>query len=74
MNQEELVRVETHSLHLVITSNRVSRLFWFGPDEVGIENNERSEFFQRSKSSGVPVTQPAGCGGEGNKMHNVLIC
>ena len=25
---------------------------------------ERSDFFQRSESSSVPVTQPAGCGGE----------
>jgi len=24
----------------------------------------RSKFYQRSKSSGVAVTQPAGCGGE----------
>ena len=29
---------------------------------------ERSEFFQRSKSSGVPVTQPAGWGGKSHKL------
>ena len=29
----------------------------------GIEKM-RSKFFQKAKSSSVPVTQPAGCGGE----------
>jgi hypothetical protein len=28
----------------------------------------RSVFFEKSKSSGVAVTQPAGCGGENNKF------
>lgn len=56
-----------YSLHSVLTSNRVSRSYWFVPHAVGMENIERSEFFQRSKNRGVPVTQPAGCGGEPSK-------
>lgn len=46
-----------------VTSNWISRLFWFGAASGGIQKM-RSKFFGRSKSSGVPVTQPAGCGGE----------
>jgi hypothetical protein len=45
------------------TSNWISRLFFYGPAKGGIEKM-RSIFFQSRKSSGVPVTQPAGCGGK----------
>jgi hypothetical protein len=41
------------------TSNRVSRLFFSGRAN-GVIEKMRSIFFQRGKSSGVPVTQPAG--------------
>jgi hypothetical protein len=44
---------------LFFTSNRISRLFLSGPAEGGIEKM-RSIFFQKTKSSGVPVTKPAG--------------
>jgi hypothetical protein len=45
------------------TSNRVSRLFFSGHAK-GVIEKMRSKFFQRGKSSGDPVTQPAGCGGK----------
>jgi len=48
---------------LVYTSNRVSRLFWFGPNELRIEKM-RSKFFQKSKSSGLAVTSPPKVGME----------
>ena len=44
---------------LIFTSNRISRLFLSGPAGGGIEKM-RSIFFQKTKSSGVPVTKPAG--------------
>jgi len=44
---------------LIFTSNRISRLFLYGPAAGGIEKM-RSIFFQKTKSSGVPVTKPAG--------------
>jgi hypothetical protein len=44
---------------LIFTSNRISRLFLSGPACGGIEKM-RSIFFQKTKSSGVPVTKPAG--------------
>jgi len=50
-----------------LTSTCVRRLFWFGPDTIGIQKM-RSKFFERSKRSGVTGTQPAGCGGGGNKL------
>ena len=52
---------------LTLTSNWVSRLFLSGTDEIGIKKM-RSIFFQRAKSSGVPVTQPAGSGSKTNKF------
>jgi len=45
---------------IFLTSRCIRRLFRFGDDEVGIENIERSEIFQRSESSAVAMTQPAG--------------
>jgi hypothetical protein len=44
---------------LIFTSNRISRLFLSGSAKDGIEKM-RSIFFQKTKSSGVPVTKPAG--------------
>jgi hypothetical protein len=44
---------------LFFTSNRISRLFLSGPAEGGIEKM-RSIFFQKTKSSGVPVIPPSG--------------
>jgi hypothetical protein len=44
---------------LIFTSNRISRLFLSGSAKGGIEKM-RSIFFQKTKSSGVPVTKPAG--------------
>jgi hypothetical protein len=52
----EYARVQ---LGLIFTSNRISRLFLSGPAGGGIEKM-RSIFFQKTKSSGVPVTKPAG--------------
>ncbi len=54
------------------TSNRVSRIFWLGTANGGIEKM-RSIFFQRSKNSGVPVTQPAGWGGKSSKLTKVNL-
>jgi hypothetical protein len=51
----------------MFTSNWISRLFLPGSAKGGIEKM-RSLFFQRTKSSGVPVMQPAGCGGKSNKL------
>jgi hypothetical protein len=45
------------------TSNWISRLFFYGLAFGEIEKM-RSIFFQSRKSRGVPVTQPAGCGGK----------
>jgi len=44
---------------LIFTSNRISRLFLSGPAAGGIEKM-RSIFFQKIKSSGVPVIPPSG--------------
>jgi hypothetical protein len=44
---------------LIFTSNRISRLFLSGPAGGGIEKM-RSIFFQKTKSSGVPVIPPGG--------------
>ncbi len=52
---------------LTLTSNWVSRIFWFGHAE-GMIQKMRSIFFERSKNNGVPVTQPAGCRGKTNKF------
>jgi len=41
----------------------MSRLFLSGPNEGRIEKM-RNIFFQKKKSSGVPVTQRAGCWGK----------
>ncbi len=65
-HNEEDYKVSKHSkLALIsITSRCIRRIFRFGDDEVGIENIERSEIFQRSESSAVAMTQPAGWGGK----------
>jgi hypothetical protein len=42
---------------LVYTSNRLSRLFWFGGAEGDIQKL-RSIIFERAKSSGAPVIPP----------------
>jgi hypothetical protein len=49
-----------------LTSNWVSRIFWFGLAKGKIQKNPLASgyFFERSKNSGVPVTQPAGWGGK----------
>jgi len=44
---------------LIFTSNRISRLFLSGSAKGGIEKM-RSIFFQKIKSSGVPVIPPGG--------------
>ena len=44
---------------LIFTSNRISRLFLSGSAKGGIEKM-RSLFFQKTKSSGVPVIPPGG--------------
>jgi len=56
---------------LTVTSNWVSRLFLYGLAKGEIEKM-RSIFFQRTKSSGVPVTQPAGCGGKSDKFKTLI--
>lgn len=56
-------KITLHQQKATLTSNWISRLFWSGHAQGGIQKM-RSIFFERAKSSGVPVTQPAGCGGE----------
>jgi hypothetical protein len=60
------------ALFFTLTSNWISRLFFYGSAFGGIEKM-RSKFFQRRKSSGVPVTQPAGCGGKTDEFISVNI-
>ena len=57
-------------LFLVITSDWISHIFLSGYGKAGIEKM-RSIFFQRAKSSDVPVTQPAGCGGKTNYLKRI---
>jgi hypothetical protein len=54
---------------LIFTSNRISRLFLSGPAAGGIEKM-RSIFFQKTKSSGVPVIPPSGGTGSEAKAMN----
>jgi hypothetical protein len=37
----------------------------------GVIEKMRSKFFQRAKSSGAPVTQPAGCGGKTSGLNKL---
>ena len=58
-------------MHRISTSNRVSRLFWFGTDEVGIQKNAQHIFLKEAKAvpivSGFQLRSPVGCGGDSSK-------
>ena len=58
---------------LIFTSNRISRPFLSGSAKGGIEKM-RSIFFQKTKSSGVPVIPPSGGTGSGAKATQQKGC
>jgi hypothetical protein len=66
MENKSSVEFENANIR-VITSTCIRRLFFCGPDVVGIEKM-RSKFFQRGKSSAGAGTLPAGSGGRSNKV------
>ena len=62
-----------HDNGLIFTSNRISRLFLSGAAAGGIEKM-RSIFFQKTKSSGVPVIPPGGGTGSEAKATRQKEC
>jgi hypothetical protein len=52
------------------TSTWIRRIFWFGDAEGGIQKM-RSKFFEKSKSSAVAGTLPAGSGGKSSIFNNI---
>jgi hypothetical protein len=68
------IRIEPHRRSFrVDTSKGVSSLFWSGTDVVGIQKNASAYFFERSKSSCVALTPPAGGGGKTYVVKGVSI-
>ena len=57
---------------LIFNSNWVSRLFFFGPDKIGIEKM-RSIFFKDEKGAAFQLRSHTGCGGETNYFKSTGI-
>jgi hypothetical protein len=51
-------RKTMYSLHLILTSNRVSRLFWFGPGLPGLNKMSAANFFKEAKAAAFRLRSP----------------
>jgi hypothetical protein len=69
------IRIEPHRRSFRVDNSKGFRpLFWSGTDVVGIQKNASAYFFERSKSSCVALTPPAGGGGKTYVVKGVAIC